>query len=69
MMRLRTLGRSGNVEIFRAMKSVFVLSLMTLTTICLLSSCSRAQQLPASIQSPPGEKKILIAYLSRTNIE
>jgi flavodoxin len=66
-MKLRTLRRSGNVEIFRAVKSITVLSLMILTTICLLSSCSSAQQLPANDQPPPGEKKILIVYLSRTN--
>ncbi len=66
-MKLRTLGRSGNVEVFRATKSVIVLSLMTLTTICLLSSCSRAQQFPATDRTLSGEKKILIVYLSRTN--
>jgi flavodoxin len=66
-MKLRTLGRSGNVEVFRAMKSITVLSLMMLTTICLLSSCSSAQQLPANDQPLPGGKKILIVYLSRTN--
>ena len=49
------------------MKSVIVLSLMTLTTLCLLAGCSKAQQLPANVQPPPGEKKILIVYLSRTN--
>ena len=43
-MKPRTLGRSGNVEVFRAMKSITVLSLMILTTICLLSSCSRARE-------------------------
>src|SRR5919205_2178287 len=66
-MKLRTPGRSGNVEVFRTMKSMAFLSLMILTTICLLSSCSKAQQLPANNQPPPGEKKILIVYLSRTN--
>jgi flavodoxin len=66
-MKLRTPGRSGNVEFFRTMKSITVLSLMIATTICLLSGCSRAQQLPANDQPPPGEKKILIVYLSRTN--
>jgi flavodoxin len=65
-MKLRTLGRSANVEVFRTIKSITVLSLMILTTIYLLSSCSSAQQLPANNQ-PPGEKKILIVYLSRTN--
>lgn len=49
------------------MKSITFLSLMTLTTICLLASCSRAQQSPASDQPPPIEKKVLIVYLSRTN--
>lgn len=49
------------------MKSVLVLSLTILTTICLLSGCSSAQQLPANAQPQPGEKKILIVYLSRTN--
>jgi flavodoxin len=66
-MRLRTPGRSGNVEGFRAVKSVLVLSLTILTTICLLSGCSSAQQLPANAQPPSAEKKILIVYLSRTN--
>jgi hypothetical protein len=66
-MKLRTPGRSGNVEVFRMMKSIAFLSLMILTTICLLSGCSRAQQLPANNQPLPGEKKILIVYLSRTN--
>lgn len=66
-MKLRTLGRSGNVEVFRTMKSMAVLSLMILTTICLLSGCSKAQQLPANNQPRSGEKKILIVYLSRTN--
>jgi flavodoxin len=49
------------------MKSIIVLSLLILTTICLLSSCSAAQQLPAHDQHLSGEKKILIVYLSRTN--
>ena len=66
-LKLRTLGSSVNVEVFRAMKSAIVLSLMTLTTICLLSSCSRAQQSPANVQPPSGEQRILIVYLSRTN--
>jgi len=43
------------------------MSLMILTTICLLSGCSNAQQLPANNQPLPDEKKILIVYLSRTN--
>ena len=66
-MRLRTPGRSGNVEVFRAVKSVLVPSLMILTIICLLSGCSRAQQAPSDVQPPYAEKKILIVYLSRTN--
>jgi len=49
------------------MKRITGLSLMIATTICLLLSCSSAQQLPANGQPPPGEKKILIVYLSRTN--
>jgi flavodoxin len=67
MMKLRTLRRSGNVEVCRAMKNVIVLSLMVLTTLCLLSSCLRAQQSPVNVQPPSVEKKILIVYLSRTN--
>ena len=35
--------------------------------ICLLSGCSRAQQLPANAQPLTGEDKVLIVYLSRTN--
>lgn len=66
-MKLRTLGRSANVEIFGTMKSITILSLMIATTICLLSGCSRAQQFPANEQPLPAEKKILIVYLSRTN--
>ena len=66
-MKARTLGRNGTAEVFRAMKNVTVLSLMILTTICLLSGCSSAQQLPANNQQLSGEKKVLIVYLSRTN--
>lgn len=40
---------------------------MVAAIICLLFSCSRAQQAPANDQPPPGEKKVLIVYLSRTN--
>lgn len=61
-----TPGRHS-VEVFRAVKRITVLSLMILTTMCLLSSCSSAQQLPANNQPPSDEKKILIVYLSRTN--
>lgn len=49
------------------MKSVLNPSLMVLTIICLLSSCSSAQQAPSNVQPPPVEKKVLIVYLSRTN--
>jgi hypothetical protein len=49
------------------MKRITVSSLMIATTICLLFSCSSAQRFPANDQPPPGEKKILIVYLSRTN--
>lgn len=66
-MKLRTPGKSANVEVLGTMKSMTVLSLMIAAIICLLSGCSRAQQLPANDQPPPGQKKILIVYLSRTN--
>lgn len=66
-MKLRTPGRSCNVEVFRTMKSLTVLSLMIATIICLLSGCSSAPQLSANDRPLPGEKKILIVYLSRTN--
>ena len=49
------------------MKRMTVLSLMIAATICLLSSCSTAQQLPANDQPPQSDKKIIIVYLSRTN--
>ena len=62
-----TRGRSGNVEVFRTMKSIAVMSLMILTIICLLSGCSGAQQLPADAQPAIREKKVLIVYMSRTN--
>jgi flavodoxin len=43
-------------------------SLLTIAAIiCLLSGCSKAQQLPANAQPLTGEKKVLIVYLSRTN--
>jgi len=43
-------------------------SLLTIAAIiCLLSDCSRAQQLPANAQPLTAEKKVLIVYLSRTN--
>lgn len=66
-MQVRTPGRSDIVEVFRTVKRIAVLSLMSAAFVCLLSSCSRAQQLPANDRPPPGEKKILIVYLSRTN--
>ena len=57
----------GKAEVFRTMTRITVLSLTVLTTICLLASCSTAQQLPANDQPLSAEKKILIVYLSRTN--
>ena len=48
-------------------KRITGLALMIATTICLLSGCSSAQQLPAKAQPLLAEKKILIVYLSRTN--
>lgn len=59
--------RSCNVEVFRMMKSVTVLSLLIATFICLLSGCSRGQEIPANAQQSYAEKKVLIVYLSRTN--
>src|SRR4249920_3151447 len=44
-----------------------VLLLALSTTFCLLSGYSRAQQSSANSQQLPTDKKILIAYLSRTN--
>jgi len=67
IMMLRTLGRSGNVKVFWTMKSTTVLSLMIATIICLLSGCSKAQQISANSQPLASERKILIVYLSRTN--
>jgi flavodoxin len=65
VMKLRTIGRSGNVKFFWTMESIAVFSQMIATIICLLSGCSKAQQVPAN--NLPLEKKILIVYLSRTN--
>ncbi len=62
---LRTLGRSG--MFFWTIRSVTFSLLAIAAIICLLSGCSRAQQLPANAQSLTGEKKVLIVYLSRTN--
>jgi flavodoxin len=62
---LRTLGRSGK---FLGTIRSGTFSLLTIAVIiCLLSGCSRAQQLPANAQSLTGAKKVLIVYLSRTN--
>ncbi len=64
-MQLRVLERS-EVEVFQTMSRLAVLSLFVLTTVCLPSSCFGAQQF--SNDGPlPGERKILIVYLSRTN--
>lgn len=64
---LRTLGRNGNVELSWTIRTG-TFSLLTIATIiCLLSGCSRAQQLPANTQPLTGEKNVLIVYLSRTN--
>jgi len=65
-MKLRTPERSANVKVFGTMKNITVLSLMLATIICLLSGCSRAQQITSNEQLPPAEKKILIVYLTRT---
>ena len=40
---------------------------MIATIICLLSGCSKAQQISANNTALPSERKILIVYLSRTN--
>jgi flavodoxin len=63
----RILGRSGTVEVFRAMKRLVRLPLIILTTICLLFSCSEARQLPSNDGPLPAQQKVLIVYLSRTN--
>jgi flavodoxin len=61
------LGRRGKIEGFRTMKRTTILSLIILTTLCLLSICSGAQQLSSNDRPLPAEQKILIVYLSRTN--
>jgi flavodoxin len=62
---LGILGRSG--KFFWTIRSG-TFSLLTIAAIiCLLSGCSRAQQLPENRQPLAGEKKVLIVYLSRTN--
>ena len=64
---LRTLGRSGNVEVFWTIRSGSFSLLTTAAIICLLlSGCSRSQ-VPANAQPLTREKKVLIVYLSRTN--
>ena len=55
------------MSVFWTIKSRAFLSLMIAAIICLLSGCSRAQQLTANAQPLTGEKKVLIVYLSRTN--
>ena len=55
------------MKIFWTIKNRIVLSLMIATIICLLSGCSKAQQISANNQPLPSERKILIVYLSRTN--
>ena len=42
-------------------------SLAIATTFCLLLSCSKAREIPASGQPLTAERKVLIVYLSRTN--
>ena len=59
--------KSGNVDVFRTLKSIAIMSLIIAATICLLAGYSGAQQLPANDQPLTGEKKVLIVYLSRTN--
>jgi flavodoxin len=66
-MQLQILARSGSVEVCRMMKLITALTLTVLTTICLLASCSAAQQLSTTGHPLPAEKRILIVYLSRTN--
>ncbi len=66
-MQLRIRARSGSVEVCRMMKLITALTLTVLTTICLLASCSTAQQLSTTDHPLPAEKRILIVYLSRTN--
>jgi len=65
-MKVRLLVKTRIVKGFGTMKSIVVLSLMIAATVCFLSGCTKAQQLPAN-EKAPTEKKILIVYLSRTN--
>jgi flavodoxin len=55
------------MKVFWTIKNVTVLSLMIATIICLVSGCSKAQQISANNKPLPSERKILIVYLSRTN--
>ena len=55
------------MKVFRTIKSITALSLMIATIICLLSGCSKAQQVSLNNNPLPPERKILIVYLSRTN--
>jgi hypothetical protein len=55
------------MKISWTIKNVTVLSLMIATIICLLSGCSKAQQISANNKPLPSERKILTVYLSRTN--
>lgn len=58
----------GNNEFksFKMLKNL-ILSVLCAATVCLLSGCSKAQQISVNNQPPTAEKKILIVYLSRTN--
>lgn len=55
------------MKVFGAIKSISALSLIIATIICLLSGCSKAQQISANAQPLLSERKILTVYLSRTN--
>jgi hypothetical protein len=48
----------GKSEAFGTMTRLTVLSLTVLTTICLIASCSTAQQLPANSKPLSAENKI-----------
>ncbi|NEU08468.1 flavodoxin [Flavihumibacter sp. R14] len=50
------------------MKKVITFWVTLITTMCMLSACSRAQQPPSEkTAASPANKKVLIVYLSRTN--
>ena len=55
------------MKVLWTIKNVTVLSLTIATIICLLSGCSKAQQISANNKPLPSERKSLIVYLSRTN--